>query len=64
MPVREQISKLKRDRKQDRADLREAVATTKHFACVVQVLTLENARLNGEAPRVTPMRGATGADGA
>ena len=66
--LHEQISELKKDRKQDRADLREAVATTKHFARVVQVLTLENAqleaRLNGEAPRVTPMRGATDADGA
>ena len=66
--LHEQISELKEDRKQDRADLREAVATTKHFARVVQVLTLENAQLeallNGEALRVTPMRGAPGADGA
>ena len=45
----------------------EAVATTKDFARPVQVLMLNaqlEARLNGEAPRVTPMRGATGADGA
>ena len=66
--LHEQISDLKKDRKQDRADLREAVATTKHFARVVQVLTLENAQLeellSGEAPRVTRMHGVSGADGA
>ena len=66
--LHEQISVLEQERKQERADLREAVATTRHFARVVQVLTLENAqleaRLNGEAPRVTPIRGGTGADGA
>ena len=66
--LHEQISELKQERKQERADLREAVATTKHLARVVQVLTLENAqleaRLNGKAPRVMPIRGGTGADGA
>ena len=66
--LHEQISVLDQERKQDRADLREAGARTKQFARVVQVLTLENAqleaRLNGEAPQVTPIRGGTGADGA
>ena len=66
--LHDEISELKREREQDRADLREAVAKTKQFARVVQVLTLDNAkleaRLNGQAPGVTPFRGRTGADGA
>ena len=66
--LHDEISELKREREQDRADLREAVAKTKQFARVVQVLTLDNtkleARLNGQAPRVSPIRGRTGPDGA
>ena len=66
--LHDEISVLKREREQDRADLREAVAKTKQFARVVQVLTLDNAkleaRLNGQAPRVSPIRGRTGPDGA
>ena len=53
--LHEEISVLKQERKQDRADLRGAVAKTKHVARVVQVLTLENAQLealrHGARPR-------------
>ena len=54
------IADLERGRKQDRSDLREAIAETKLLGRVVQVLALENDQLekraSGGAPNVRPIR--------